>query len=222
MPPRQSLSIYLQEGNSHLIPRRGEDAMTAGPQESRVKLLPVEEAKTRGREAGVSSSMSHLNIYRALLNHPELAGATAAQLSMLLWKANRLDNRLRELIIMRIAWRTGSVYEWTQHWHVAQRIGISGADILSVRDWRNAGTLDAAAKAVLAATDETLDRGRISDETWRVCAQHVGGEAELMEMVVAIGNWRTFSEVLRSLNIPLEDGVAAWPPDGLVPPSAIP
>jgi alkylhydroperoxidase family enzyme len=196
--------------------------MTAGPQESRVKLLPVEEAKTRGREAGVSSSMSHLNIYRALLNHPELAGATAAQLSMLLWKANRLDNRLRELIIMRIAWRTGSVYEWTQHWHVAQRIGISGADILSVRDWRNAGTLDAAAKAVLAATDETLDRGRISDETWRVCAQHVGGEAELMEMVVAIGNWRTFSEVLRSLNIPLEDGVAAWPPDGLVPPSAIP
>ncbi len=195
--------------------------MSNGRRESRVKLLPVEEAKARGREAGVSSSMSHLNIYRALLNHPELAGATAAQLSMLLWKANRLDNRLRELIIMRIAWRTGSVYEWTQHWHVARRIGMDDADILVARDWRNAKSLDAAARAVLAATDETLDQGRISDETWHSCSQHVGGEAELMEMVVAIGNWRTFSEVLRSLNIPLESGVDAWPPDGLVPPSAV-
>lgn len=186
----------------------------------RINLLSVDEAKAKGREAGVSSSMSHLNIYRALLNHPDLAGATAAQLSMLLWKANRLDNRLRELIIMRIAWRTGSVYEWTQHWHVSLRIGMTEQDILSVRDWRNAKDLDAPAKAVLAATDETLDAGRISDETWRDCVLHVGGQAELMEMVVAIGNWRTFSEVLRSLDIPLEDGVEAWPPDGLVPPSA--
>ena len=194
--------------------------MSTNDQDSRITLLPVDEAKAIGREAGVSSSMSHMNIYRALLNHPDLAGATAAQLSMLLWKANRLDNRLRELIIMRVAWRTGSVYEWTQHWHVALRIGMTEADILSVRDWPSIADLDPATKAVLAATDETLDAGRISDATWEACKTHVGGEPELMEMVVAIGNWRTFSEVLRSLNIPLEAGVEAWPPDGLVPPSA--
>jgi alkylhydroperoxidase family enzyme len=190
--------------------------MSTSTRDSRIKMLSVAEAKARGREAGVSSSMSHMNIYRALLNHPDLAGATAAQLSMLLWRANRLDNRLRELIIMRIAWRTGSVYEWTQHWHVALRIGMTEPDILSVRDWRDSD-LDPGAKAALAATDETLDAGRISDATWEACRTHVGGEPELMEMVVAIGNWRTFSEVLRSLNIPLEDGVEAWPPDGLVP-----
>lgn len=200
-------------------PADREAEMSTSDQDSRITMLSVDDAKARGREAGVSSSMSHMNIYRALLNHPDLAGATAAQLSMLLWRANRLDNRLRELLIMRIAWRTGSVYEWTQHWHVSIRIGMTEADILSVRDWRTAD-LDPAAKAVLAATDETLDDGRISDATWRACETHVGGEPELMEMVVAIGNWRTFSEVLRSLNIPLEDGVEAWPPDGLVPPSA--
>jgi alkylhydroperoxidase family enzyme len=125
---------------------------------------------------------------------------------------------LRELIIMRIGWRSGSVYEWTQHWHVSLRIGMTEEDILSVRDWRNAD-LDPAAKAVLAATDKTLDDGKISDATWDACKAHVGGEPELMEMVVAIGNWRTFSEVLQSLKIPLEDGVVAWPPDGLVPPA---
>jgi alkylhydroperoxidase family enzyme len=194
--------------------------MTIEEQDSRIQLLPVDEAKARGRDAGVSSSMSHMNVFRALLNHPPLAGAASGLLAMLLWKANRLDNRLRELIIMRIAWRTGSAYEWTQHWHVALRIGMTEADILSVRDWTRNDTLDAPAKAVLAATDETLDQGKISQATWEACKTHVGGEPELMEMVVAIGNWRTFSEVLRSLNIPLEDGVEVWPPDGMTPPAA--
>jgi alkylhydroperoxidase family enzyme len=194
--------------------------MTTSEEDCRITLLTVDEAKARGREAGVSSSMSHMNVFRALSNHPALAGAASGLLSMLLWKANKLDDRLRELIIMRIAWRSGSVYEWTQHWHVALRIGMTEADILSVRDWPNEQVLDAPAKAVLAATDETLDDGKISDTTWEACKIHVGGEVELMEMVVAIGNWRTFSEVLRSLKIPLEDGVLAWPPDGARPPAA--
>ena len=45
-------------------------------------------------------------------------------------------------------------------------------------------------------------------------------DAELAEMGVAIGNWRMFSELLQSLQIPLEPGIAHWPPDGTVPPSA--
>jgi alkylhydroperoxidase family enzyme len=204
---------------NHRCAASRETEMTKTEQDFRITPLSVEEAKARGKEAGVAAPMSHLNVFRALLNHPELAGAAGGLLSMLLWKANRLDERLRELIIMRIGWRSGSVYEWTQHWHVSLRIGMTKADILSVRDWRSAD-LDPAAKAVLAATDETLDDGKISDATWGACKAHVGGEPELMEMVVAIGNWRTFSEVLQSLKIPLEDGLVAWPPDGLVPPAS--
>ena len=71
---------------------------------------------------------------------------------------------------------------------------------------------------MLAATDETLATGTISAATWTECERHVGGAAELIELVVAIGNWRLFSSLLRSLEIPLEDGVAPWPPDGKPPP----
>ena len=186
----------------------------------RIAYLSVDEAKARGKEFGVPSSMSHLNVFRALLNHPELAKAVSGLLSMLLWKANRLDERLRELIIMRIGWRTGSLYEWTQHWNVARRIGMGEAEILAVRDWRASPVLNEADRAVLAATDDTLDNGRISDATWELCREQIGGDAELAEMVVAIGNWRMFSEMLQSLQIPLEAGIAHWPPDGKAPPSA--
>jgi hypothetical protein len=41
--------------------------------------------------------------------------------------------------------------------------------------------------------------------------------ALLVELVVAIGNWSLFSSLLRSLKVPLEEGVAPWPPDGRSP-----
>lgn len=187
----------------------------------RIPLLSTEDAKALGKQAGVPSSMAHLNVFRTLLHHPKVAGAASGLLASLLWKANVLDERLRELIIMRIGWRSGAVYEWTQHWHVATGIGMNTDEILAVRDWRQAEGLDNAAKAVLAATDETLDDGRISDATWDVCCQHLKTNAERIELVLAISNWRTFSELLLSLNIPLEDGIQAWPPDGRTPAKAL-
>jgi alkylhydroperoxidase family enzyme len=164
--------ICAPSGFQNPTPRsfyQGAYSMTDNPGSgSRIALLPVDEARALGKEYGMPSSMSHLNAFRALLNHPELAKAVSGLLLMLLWKANRLDTRLRELIIMRIGWRTGSLYEWTQHWNVARRVAMDEADILAVRDWRASPVLDDADRAVLAATDETLDHGRISDATWRL------------------------------------------------------
>ena len=72
-------------------------------------------------------------------------------------------------------------------------------------------------RAVLRATDETLDDGRISDATWTECCRHLTTDEERIELVIAIGHWQLFSTLLRSLEIPLEPGVAPWPPDGRVP-----
>ena len=187
---------------------------------ARIPFLDVGEAKRLGREYGVPSSMAHLNVFRVMLNHPELAAATGNLLATLLYKANKLDLRLRELIIMRVAWRTGSVYEWTQHWRVAERLEIDAESMLAVRDWRAADCRGDTDRAVLAATDETLDAGRISDATWTECCTYLETEAERIELVLAISNWRLFSEMFRSLQIPLEEGVDHWPPDGLPSPAA--
>lgn len=194
--------------------------MTDDPNSARIPFLSVEEAKRLGKEHGVPSSMAHLNVFRVMLNHPELAGAVSNLLATLLYKANKLDLRLRELIIMRVAWRTGSVYEWTQHWRVAEALEIDADSMLAVRDWQSADCLNEADKAVLAATDETLDDGRITDDTWAACCAHLPSEAERIELVLAISNWRLFSEMFQSLRIPLEEGVDHWPPDGLPSPAA--
>jgi len=57
----------------------------------------------------------------------------------------------------------------------------------------------------------------ISDAAWEACCRHLATEAERIELVVAIGNWTMFSQLLKSLRVPLEVGVEAWPPDGQAP-----
>jgi len=184
----------------------------------RVAMLSRDEAARVGKEVGVPSTLAPLTVFRALLRRPDLGAAVATQLSLLLWKSNRLDVRLREFVIMRIGWRTGANYEWSQHWAVCLRVGMSPADILKVRNWRAADGLTAAEQAVLTATDETLDNGSISAETFERCRAHVGDDEILIELVLAISNWRTFSEMLLSLQIPMEEGAEDWPPDGLAGP----
>jgi len=41
-----------------------------------------------------------------------------------------------------------------------------------------------------------------------------------VEFVIAMGNWMMFSLLFRNLRIPLADGVAVCPPDGMAPPAA--
>lgn len=161
--------------------------------------------------------MAELSVFRIALHQPGVAAALNGMLDALLWKGV-LDARLRELIIMRIGWTTASVYEWTQHWRVARMLDVPERDLLAVREWKAADHFGPQERAVLAATDDTLRHGSITDETWDECRLAFADDsAVLVELVAAIGNWRLFSALLRSLDVPLEDGVDPWPPDGLAP-----
>jgi alkylhydroperoxidase family enzyme len=182
----------------------------------RVEMASAEQALAVARAIGAPDVMATRNAFRTLSNNETMAKGVFTHLTTLLNK-NTFNTRLRELAIMRIGWVTGSEYEWTQHWRVATTAGVPPEDILAVRDWKNASRLTAADRAVLTATDEMLAHGKITDATWAACKKHVPTAAEQVEMVVCIANWTMFSMLLRTLEIPIEDGVMSWPPDGKRP-----
>lgn len=185
--------------------------------ESRIPLLDIAEAKSAAVLAGISEQFAELSVFRILLHHPGVAKHIAQLLTALLFTENKLDGRLRELIIMRIGWATCSSYEWTQHWRVATGMKIPEEDLLGVRDWQGSDVLDRQDKAVLRATDEVLQEGSISDETWQECSQFLDTIEERIELALVISNWTFISHLLKILKIPLEEGVSAWPPDGRSP-----
>jgi alkylhydroperoxidase family enzyme len=181
---------------------------------SRIELLALAQAKQAAKEAGVPEALAVLNVFRVLLRRPRVAKAVNDLLLSLLF-GGVLDDRLRELVIMRIGWATGSDYEWTQHWRVArEQFDCSDEELLALRDWRSSELFGESERAVLEATDETLETGRIGPETWERCRAHVGGEEECLELVASIGTWRLISQLARSVRFPLEEGVASWPPTG--------
>ena len=180
----------------------------------RVEPLDPETARKAAEVAGVPAAFAELNIFRVLLHRPVTAKGMADLLVSLLFRGE-LDHRLRELVIMRIGWATGSDYEWTQHWAIAQeRFGVGAEDLLALRDWRRSERFGPAERAVLEATDETLATGTVTEGTWTRCTDHLD-ERACIELIAAIGCWRMVSQLTRSLAIPLEAGVASWPPDGV-------
>ncbi|MGB9252601.1 MAG: carboxymuconolactone decarboxylase family protein [Mycobacterium sp.] len=187
------------------------------PREARVPRLPLDEAKAAADEAGVPDYMAELAIFQVLLNHPALAGRLNDLLALMLWHG-KLDSRLRELAIMRIAWLTASEYEWARHWRVAQGLGVSADDLLGVREWPSYRGFGPTEQAVLAATDDVVCDGAVSEQSWAACRRELGADpAMLTELVAAISGWRMIASILQSLQVPLEDGVTSWPPDGQSP-----
>ena len=186
---------------------------------SRVPMVSLERAREIGETIGFPERRTGSEAFRVVANNPGVARVAFSQLMQLL-ENNKFDTRLRELMIMRIGWVTGSAYEWTQHWRVATTAGIPPEDILAVRDWRASDRLTPADRAILAATDECLGGKSISDETWAEVAKHVPNPAHQVEFVMAMGNWMSFSLLFRNLRIPLAPGTKIWPPDGLPSPNA--
>lgn len=185
----------------------------------RVPMVSLAHARELGEAMGMPAGRTQSAAFRVVANNPGVARVAFGQLMQLL-ENNKFETRLRELMIMRIGWVTGSAYEWTNHWRVATAAGIPPEDILAVRDWQSSERLTPADKAILAATDECLAGRSISDAVWAEVAKHVADPAQQVEFIIAMGNWTMFSMLFRNLRIPLAEDVMLWPPDGLASPAA--
>jgi alkylhydroperoxidase family enzyme len=185
--------------------------------ECRVDILPLEEAKEAAKAVDMIGAFAELNIFRVMLHRPKTAKALSDLLVSLLF-GGELDDRLRELLIMRIGWSTGADYEWTQHWKIArEQFGCSDQDLLELRgDWRSSDHFGDDEKTLLEAVDALLEHGTISSELADRCLERFGRNATI-ELATAVGTWRLVSKVANALQIPLETGIASWPPDGKAP-----
>ncbi len=183
----------------------------------RILPLSMDEVSRIAAEAGIPAELLSRNIFRVLFHSPRVAKAIQDLLYVQLFGA-AFDDRLRELVIMRIGWVTGCDYEWAQHWFTALKaFGCSADDLLAVREWRASPRLGAVEQAVLAATDEALATGTISPGTWALCQRHLGSTQACLELVTAIATWHAISLILRCLQVPLEEDTPSWPPDGCSP-----
>ena len=148
------------------------------------------------------------NVLGTLVRHPALATRFLPYNDVLLRKG-RVDPRLRELAIMRVAWRTGSRYEWVQHVRLARGLDVTDAEIDAIADGATHSWSPIEAD-VLAATDELLAGYRVADATWARLATHLDTE-QLMELVFVVGTYVCLSMAFQSLGIQLDPELLDYP-----------
>jgi 4-carboxymuconolactone decarboxylase len=150
------------------------------------------------------------NVLTTLMHHPKLVGPFLAYNATLL-RAGALDSRLRELMVLRVAWRTQSAYEWAQHVRLAPRSEITTDEIDAIAAGADADAWSPLEADVLRATDQLLDHYRIDDDTWaRLTAQL--DERQLMEVTFVVGTYTCLAMAFNSFGIELDpelDGIAA-------------
>jgi alkylhydroperoxidase family enzyme len=112
----------------------------------------------------------------------------------------RLDPRIRELLILRVAWRTGSGYEWNQHRRMGTEEGLSDAQIRAVREGPDAAVWTQAERALLTAVDEMADAFAVSDETWDRLAASFDA-SQLFELLFVVGGYLCLAAVLNSIGL---------------------
>lgn len=142
------------------------------------------------------------NALATMMHHPALAGPFLVYNNVLL-QTPALDPRARELIVLRVAWRTRSQYEWVQHLRLAPRVGITPEEIAAVASGGDTEAWTPLEADLLAATDQLIDGYRIEDETWSRLAEQLD-ERQLVELVFVVGTYTALAMAFKSFGLQLD------------------
>jgi 4-carboxymuconolactone decarboxylase len=139
------------------------------------------------------------HILGLLGHHPRLAANWLA-LSGGILDDPVLDPRERELLILRVGWRTHCRYELEQHVRMARAVGLSEDEIAAVAGDPDSPFWGSRDRDLLCAVDQMVDDFRVEDATWdRLAAQF--NEPELLEMLFVVGTYLCLALVLNSVGL---------------------
>ncbi|MDR2856666.1 MAG: carboxymuconolactone decarboxylase family protein [Novosphingobium sp.] len=159
-------------------------------------LFAVYEGE-EGRKNGSKYNFTHW-----FANHPQLATNWMRYNHAL--TRGVLDPFLREIVIMRVAWRYRSDYEWNLHVQIAAPLGIGPEHHAAIRQGPDAPLWNDLQRLCLRAADALCVDHDIDDDLWAALAARLTSR-ELMELMFLAGSYTLLAWVLKTVRMPLED-----------------
>lgn len=163
------------------------------------RIAPLPEEEWPPGVAGVVSATGPLNIFTTLGKNSELFDAWIPFGAHLLSSKN-ICPRVRELIILRVAARTGCDYERSHHERLAREHDVTDQEIAALAKNLRDHAWDPAEWPVLAAVDELHTTSTVTDSTWARLAG-VYDEKVLIEILMLIGHYTMVAFALNAMNV---------------------
>src|SRR5258708_39975131 len=140
-----------------------------------------EEARTAIEQAPVQ-----LNIFKMMAN-AETCFSPLSRLGVSILSRQKLDPKLRELVILRVAQIEGGEYEWIQHVPIAISVGGTQAQVDAIeRNTIDPECFTDVERAAMHFTGQVVSRVKADETTARELMRVLSGRS-IVEMILAIG-----------------------------------
>jgi alkylhydroperoxidase family enzyme len=165
---------------------------------------PYEPALAAALEAMMPPGVPPLRLFRTLAHNPRVLEKIRA--SNLLDRGS-IERREREIVILRATARAGGEYEWGVHVvFFAAKVGLTDAQVAaSVQGGPDDPAWSPRERLLVRLVDQLHDTARLDDALWGELAAAFES-AQLVELVVLAGFYRTISCVVNAFAIAPEEG----------------
>ena len=164
-------------------------------------------AERRAKRGGAGGNQA----LALLVRNPRLAEAFLTFNRHLLYESG-LEERTKELVILRVSWLLNSEYEWGQHVLVARQCGIGEGEIDAVAAGPDHHSWTDEDRALLRCVDGLIGSGQVDDATFATLRSRYDDET-LLELVFTVGGYATLAMVFNFAGIPLDDGMEGFKSD---------
>lgn len=157
------------------------------------------------RKTGQSKDFT---VFLTLARLGRIFPAHSVFLSQLLGKT-RLSGREKELVVLRVAWRLGCVYEYAHHHHMAAELGVP-AEFITAATSEDLTAFDGRTAAVLYAADELISDHKLSEAGWVTLSRHLSAD-EALELCLFVGHYVMVAGLINTAGVVPEADFAARP-----------
>jgi len=141
-----------------------------------------------------------INVYKLLLHSPTIAASWLDMIGAARYKS-ALDGRLREIVIIRVAYLNRTDYVVRQHVpELSVPEGLPRAESEALADWQNSKFFSARERAALAYADAMTRDIAVPDAVFDALRPHFS-EREIVDLTVLIGIYNMHTRVFMALGI---------------------
>lgn len=185
--------------------------MTAKDPDPRIPRLEASErSEAAQRVIDVFSLTGHINVesnhvLNTFAQHPPVAEPFLV-FNRYLLKASTLPVRLRQIAIMRVAWKLEANYVWSSHLRTSLRAGLEDAVFDPVKVGASSPYWHQQERCVLEAVDQFLEQRDVDDTCWQALSGFLD-QRQLLDFLFTLGAYMQLALVCKVLRIEREDAL---------------
>lgn len=153
------------------------------------------------------ADLPQLNVWRMLAGSPSVFRPITAVSSAYL-NDGELSDEMREIVILRVGYLTGSEYEVVNHLRVATLIGMDPDKVAALVPGEPQDAFTPDERDVLRFVDEVVGDGGASQAAFDVVAKFMS-PSEMIELTIVAGFYTLVSQFCATFEVELEDAPVA-------------